>query len=47
MIGNTGSAPVLLPEALGGTVLLTSGPLGADAGAAITLPADTTVWLSA
>lgn len=47
VIGNTGSAPVLLPEALGGTVLLTSGPLGADTGAAITLPADTTVWLTA
>ncbi len=47
VIGNTGSAPVLLPAALGGTVLLTSGPLGADAGSAITLPADTTVWLSA
>lgn len=48
VIGNTGGAPVLLPEALGGTVLLTSGPLGAsEPGAPITLPADTTVWLSA
>ncbi|RZU66647.1 alpha-glucosidase [Microterricola gilva] len=45
VIGNTGSAPVQLPTALGSTVLLASGPLdGADA---LTLPADTTVWLSA
>lgn len=48
VIGNTGSSAVQLPAALGSTVLLASGPLDAPAdAAALTLPADTTVWLSA
>lgn len=48
VIGNTGSSAVQLPAAVGSTVLLTSGPLDAGADAtALTLPADTTVWLSA
>lgn len=46
VIGNTGSEPVALPESLGATVLLASGPLGSADGARL-LPADTTVWLSA
>ncbi|MET0853497.1 MAG: glycoside hydrolase family 13 protein, partial [Microterricola sp.] len=46
VIGNTGAAAVQLPAGLGSTVLLASGPLGA-ADATLTLPADTTVWLSA
>ncbi|AMB59661.1 glycoside hydrolase family 13 protein [Microterricola viridarii] len=46
VIGNTGSTPVELPESLGGTVLLASGPLEAADDRRL-LPADTTVWLTA
>lgn len=46
VIGNTGSDAVSLPSSLGGTVLLSSGPLDGTPEAR-TLPGDTTVWLSA
>ncbi|WP_404430333.1 glycoside hydrolase family 13 protein [Microbacterium lacus] len=46
VIGNTGGAPIVLPEGLAqGTVIATSGPLGFT-GTGTALPADTTVWIT-
>ncbi len=46
VIGNTGEAPIVLPEGLArGTVIATSGPLGYT-GTGTALPADTTVWIT-
>jgi len=46
VIGNTGEAPIVLPEELAkGTVIATSGPLGFT-GTGTALPADTTVWIT-